>query len=504
MRLYILSGWSLLIRLKDGYPISFTLLFGCGYEVLELIPHSLLYFIVRAGNGVFAIATLAIFTRLLSPAEYGVYAICMTIVTAASAICYQWLNVIVSRFYPVYLDDPAQVLSVVIRGFWKSSAVAALFTLGALPFHDMFGMGPDLLGLLFLITVALGLHILALQVTNAQGAPIRYCLLSWAKASVALLTGFIFIYCGFSERGALLGFLAGLVFAVLAFAPYPWFRTKLDNEAMKLSTEMSRFGLPLTLNILPVLIVDMVDRFMIGKILGAANVAPYAVAYDLVQQLVGPVMNVLFLAAFPLIVKGFTDESDALSTRNRLHALGSGLVGLGLPVAVGIGVLAKDITEFIFDNHYRQDAAMIMPWLAASMLVAGFKAYFLDVVFQLRQATKFQVYIGALMAIVNVLLNLLMLPLYGVIAAAWTTLLTFMVGALASLIIGKSFFLLPSLGTVYLKSAIASSLMALFISILPSSITVVWLVIKILLGIVIYIVMAWKLDVAGFRRILKV
>lgn len=39
-----------------------------------MIRQSVLYFAVRVGNGVFAIAALAVFTRLLSPEEYSVYA----------------------------------------------------------------------------------------------------------------------------------------------------------------------------------------------------------------------------------------------------------------------------------------------------------------------------------------------------------------------------------------------------------------------------------------------
>ena len=468
-----------------------------------MIPHSLLYFIVRAGNGVFAIATLAAFTRLLSPAEYGVYALGMAIVTVASAILFQWLNVAVSRFIPMYHGDPGKVMVVVARGFWAATAAAVLLFLGVLPFNEVFGAGPALVGLLFLITVALGGHTLVLQVANAQGAPVRYCLLSWAKGGGALLAGFVFIRYGFSERGALLGFLAGLVFAVIAFAPKPWMTMKLVSVDARLSAEMFRYGLPLTLNFLAIVIVDLADRFMIGKMLGAAHVAPYAVAYDLVQQSVGPVMNVLFLAAFPLILKVSEGDGDE-PTRICLHTLGSRLVGLGLPVAVGIGVLACDIAEIIFGNDYRQDAGVIMPWLAAAIFVGAFKSYFLDVVFQLRLATKYQGYIAILMAAVNILMNIFLLPRYGIIAAAWATLAAFSVGALASWTVGKSVFLLPALGSTFWQSALACATMGGVMYSIPSSSGITWLLAKISLGFVTYAAMAWALNIADFRKLLKV
>ena len=394
-------------------------------------------------------------------------------------------------------------MGVAALGFWAATAAAALLFLGALPFHEVFSVEPAIFGILFLITITLGRHTLALQVANAQGTPVGYGLLSWAKGGGALLAGFTLIYCGMGARGALLGFLAGLVFAVIAFAPKPGVRIQLGSGDTGLFVEMFRYGLPLTLNFLAIVVVDVVDRFMIGSLLGVAYVAPYAVAYDLVQQSVGPMMNVLSLAAFPLIVKAFESAGDE-QARIRLHALGSRLVAVGLPVAVGVGVLASDISETIFGSDYRQDATTIMPWLAAAIFVAGYKSYFLDVVFQLRHATKYQGYIAIVMAVVNILLNLLLLPRYGVIAAAWATFVAFTVGALASWLVGKSVFALPALGNVFWRSASASATMAAVLYLLPLSPGIISVSVKVVVGIVTYAVTAWALDVAGCRRLLKV
>lgn len=453
---------------------------------------------MRAVTGVFAIATLAIFTRLLSPQEYGVYALGMAIATMASVILFQWLSVAVGRFYPMHRDKPDIIMTSAARGFWSATAATALLFLGAFPFHEMFGVEPTLFGIIFLITVALGRHNLALQLANAQGSPMRFGLLSWTRSGGALLIGFVLIYYGAEERGALLGFLAGLVFAVITFNPEPRLRMKLGGVDVHTSMAMFRYGLPLTLNFLAIIIVDVADRFMIGGLLGAAYVAPYAVAYDLAQQSIGPIMNVLFLAAFPMIVQAMEAEGDE-AARMRLRALGSGLVCIGLPATVGFGVLSSDISEVIFGSGYRQEAARIMPWLSAAIFVGAFKSYFLDVVFQLRHATKYLGYIATLMAGVNVLMNIVLLPRYGVIAAAWATLAAFSVGALASWGIGKTVFSLPSLGKDCLGCATACAVMAIAICLLPSSHGIIWLFAQITLGLITYLAMAWLLNVASCR-----
>jgi O-antigen/teichoic acid export membrane protein len=468
-----------------------------------LIRHSILYFAVRVGNGVFAIASLAVFTLLLSPEEYGVYALGMAVATVASGVLFHWLNAAISRFYPSNLDELSKVMGLVSYGFWVATALAASIFIGFFPFLGLFGVEAITGFAIFLITIALGRHTLALQVANAENLPTHYGLLSWAKGGGALLAGFIFIHYGFGERGALLGFLAGLILAVIAFAANPLLRLKFDSVDKRLAKNMFQYGLPLALNNLAIATVDVADRFMIGILLGVAQVAPYAVAYDLAQQMVGPTMNVLFLATFPLIVQAFASSREE-TTRKRLSALGSNLVVLGLPVAAGVGFFASDISEIILGIDYRQDATRVMPWLAAAIFVGAFKSFYLDVVFQLRNATKHLGYIAILMAAVNVILNLLFLPSHGVVAAAWATLAAFTIGAILSWVLGRSFFNLPSMGKVFCGTVISTATMVAVLYFLPSSSGIVWLTVKISVGIAIYAVVAWALDVAGFRRLLKV
>jgi O-antigen/teichoic acid export membrane protein len=424
----------------------------------------------------------------------------MTIATVLSAIFFQWLIEAVGRFYPMHLVDPSKVMAVAGRGFWAATLATALLFLGTLPILEVFGAGTHLVGMIFLITVGLGRYTLALQVANAQSSPITYGMLSWAKSCGTLVVGFFLIHYGTRELGALVGSLAGLMFAVLAFCPKP--RMKVGSVDVRLSSEMYLYGLPLTLNFLAIVIVDLADRFMIGSLLGVASIGPYAASYDLVQLTIGPIMNVIFLASFPAIVRVFEIEGDE-PARVHLYALGSKLVAVGLPAAVGFGLLASEISELVFGKEYRHDSETIMPWLAAAIFVGAFKIYYLDVVFQLRHATKSLGLIALLMAAVNIILNLLLLPRYGVIAAAWATLATFFVGALTSWILGKSKFSLPNLVSVFWRSVAASGTMGIVLYIIPTSAGILWLLGKITLGILIYAMVALLLDVADCRRLWK-
>ena len=152
----------------------------------------------------------------------------------------------------------------------------------------------------------------------------------------------------------------------------------------------------------------------------------------------------------------------------------------------------------------KDQEAICAPWLAAAIFIGAFKSFYLDVVFQLHNATKYQSYIAILMVSVNIVLNLILLPIYGAVAAAWSTLAAFTVGALSSWFWGRFLFTLPSLGKDFFKSAGATTTMVVLLHLLPSSSGTIWLSFKILVAIITYAMLAWALDIAGFRRLLKV
>lgn len=468
-----------------------------------MISDSFLYILVRIGNGVFAVAILAVFTRLLTPHDYGQYALAIAITTASSGVLFQWLNSAIGRFYPMYLNDPTEVMIVANRGFWLCTVTAFLLFLVALCFYKLLGVEPVLLLILFLITVALGRHNFELEVATAQSSPLRYGILSWAKSAGALITGFMLIQFGTGELGALLGFLIGLVFALFAAHQKPHIQARLDHVDKNLTVNLFRYGLPLSINFFAILIVDLGDRFMIASLLGPAQVAPYAVGYDLVQLTMGPIMNVFFLVAFPRIVRAFESKQEKPS-RIFLYILGSRLIAVGLPAAVGVGLLATEICDFVFGYEYRKIAATIMPWLAAAIFVGAFKISFLDIPFLLRNATKYQGYIAIFMAAINIYLNFLLLPHYGVIGAAWATLSAFLVGGILSWLFGRSLLSLPNLSSVFFGSAAASATMAAVLYFLPLSTSIFWLLAKGVLGALIYAATSLILNVADCRKLMKV
>ena len=466
------------------------------------MPASLSYFIVRFGNGLLAIATLAILSRILSPEQYGKYALLIAAASVLSSLFFQWLSASIGRLYPLYSEGPADIMRIASKYFWLATLGVGLLCLIALAFHEKLEIEPINIALIFLITIALGRYTISLQIANSQHAPMRYCLLSWTKLIAALVSSVVFIYFGAAQHGALFGFFLGLGVAILVFEPHPKMTLSIGMVNARVSDEMLRYGLPLVLNFLSIVLMDFLDRFMIARLLGIAYVASYSIAYDFIQLTIGPFLNIFFLSAFPTIVHLFdTKKYEAVNVH--LHQLGLKLVSFGVPLAVSIGILSGDISRILFGLEYQHSAGMLMPWVAIAIFVGVFKSYYLDIVFQLHHATKYQSYIAAFMVATNMVLNFILLPTYGIVAAAWSTLAAFCLGAVLSWAVGRRLFLLPNLNIAIVKVLVATFFMGVMLFFMSPLIGLPWLLFKFLLAIIGYCIMALMLNISVVNTFLN-
>ena len=109
-----------------------------------------------------------------------------------------------------------------------------------------------------------------------------------------------------------------------------------------------------------------------------------------------------------------------------------------------------------------------------------------------------------MMAGVNLALNLLLIPQFGILGAAWATLSAFCVGGFVSWKYGNTVFRMPELKREILKVSFASAIMGLALWSLPSFQGIWSLVLKILIGTAIYMLMAIIVNVSGARNLLYI
>lgn len=467
-----------------------------------LLKHSAFYLFARGLPGIINFFALALFTRFLLPLEYGHYALIIAGVGLFNSVFFQWLRLGLLRFLPSYRENSKPLLSAILTGF----SFCCLFTgiIGVL--FLLFWPEPalrKLIGLAIPLLWTQSWFELNLEFARSQLSPLRYGLLSVTKAGLAFAIGILFIFLGFGVFGPLLGLLLGMF---LAGVVLPFNRWKgnitfyIDKEII---SKLLSYGLPLTATFALNFIISSSDRFIIGWLLGSEATGLYAAGYDLAQRSVGVLMMTVNLAAYPLAVQAL-EQKGVKAAAEQLKENATLLLAIALPAVVGMIMLSKNISGVVLGIEFQDAATRIIPWIAPAFFFSGLKHYYLDLSFQLGTKTIGQLWVSLIAAVINIVLNLFMIPVYGIIGAAYATLISFTVAGFLSYIWGKKVFPIPSLLHIdALKILLASAAMALSLLFVMSYSGCFALVGQIFFGASVYIALILVLNVAESRYKLK-
>lgn len=426
-----------------------------------------LYFLFRAGNGVVALISLMALTRWLTPEQYGRYALGISAANVISALGFQWLNVSVGRFYSSRSISPARLLDAAYR---YATCVGAIVVLGALALAGSAALthiAPTFILATAGLGVALGFHNLHMQILNADQNALRYGWLTASRAWLALALALAAVWCGWQATGALAGVAVGSAVAVILLgARRRDLRTVQDNAEENIGNKLLRFGLPLSLSYLSIVTLDSVDRFMLNHWRGEAAVGAYGAAFDLIQQTMGATLNVLYLAAYPRVVAAW-EQDGAPAARAMLRPLRFAML-IVAPLAVLLfACLSSDIAHLVLGANIAGPAAEVMFPLALAVAFSGMRAFCFDIALHLRQSTRMQVLMTAMMAVVNLALNLLLIPRFGPMGAAWASACAFGCGMVASLWFGRSDRLFAGIGAELAAAGVAGGLAFLAVGAMP-------------------------------------
>jgi len=461
-----------------------------------LLRHSALYLLARGLPGLVNFLAIAVYTRLLAPEEYGRYALVVAGVGFFNVVFFQWLRLSLLRFLPAHLENPRPLLSTVLAGF----SVLALLTGMVGLFLSWLWPDPVWRGLILLAVPLLWVQAwfeLNLELARSRLQPVRYGLMSGVKAVSALVLGALAVLWGLGAYGPLLGLLAGMLLAVLLWGWLEWKRT-VPYPSRSLLGELLRYGLPLTATFALGFVVSMSDRFLIAWFLGEGPAGMYAAAYDLGQQTLTLLMMVVNLAAYPLAVRAL-EQRGPEAARQQLRQNATLLLSVAFPAAVGLSLLAPNVTGVLLGEGFREEAARLLPWVALAILLSGVRAYHFDLAFQLGRYTLGQVWVVGAAALLNLVLNLLWIPFFGLLGAAYATFAAYLLALLLSIALGRRVFPLPIPYQDGLKIALASVLMGLLLWPSLKYQGLYALVAQVMVGSLAYVVLVGLFNVGGYR-----
>jgi len=206
---------------------------------------------------------------------------------------------------------------------------------------------------------------------------------------------------------------------------------KFDNDLAK---KILKNSWPLILAQAAGYIYLKVDQVIIGLMLGNYEVGLYAVAVK-VTEIWYFIPSIICSSLFPAIINA--KLTDVKAYKKRLSNLYVLMFILSLIIAITITFLAKPIMTVLFGNNYLESVAILKIYIWSSVglfLTVAVNQYLIS-----ENSVKTIFWFNFLSMIINIGLNIWLIPLIGLLGAAWATLISYFVIPISVLIREKFF-----------------------------------------------------------------
>lgn len=246
-----------------------------------------------------------------------------------------------------------------------------------------------------------------------------------------------------------------------------------------------KFALPFGITAIFTTIYFWIDSVMLSFMQGDVSVGLYNAPYKLLFVLTS-VYSVYMTSIFPMMSRFFIDSQDAL--KFTYHRSIKYLLIIGIPIAVGGTILAKEIILFVYSPQYLGSvpALQILMWSVVFMYVNGLTSNLLNSSNKQLTVTK----ITSIGAIFNILINLIIIPIWSFIGASISTVLTeCLIFIVFTIYISKTkFHLEKRLIITVLKLLFASFVMVIILHFIKLNIIATVLIGAIIYGILILLI----------------
>ncbi|MFB6071314.1 MAG: flippase [Halanaeroarchaeum sp.] len=386
---------------------------------------SLLFFGLVVELGISFLAKLVI-ARVLGPVDYGAVSLGVTTMVFLSTLTVMGINSGIGRYLPRY-DDLADRRGVIVSGFQVALPVAtatgvgiALFSgqIARYAFHD-----PSVAPFLFVFGLAIPFGALTrLAVGAIQGMKLatpKIVVQNVSPPVTRFVAVLVAVGLGAGAFGIASAYAMAYVVAGLIGLYYVVRKTPIlaDVSPTPMRRELLRFSTPLVVTSAMAFVLNDVDTFMLGYFSSTGAVGVYNVVYPIAQLLTMALSSVGFL--FMPVISGL-DAEGATGEMHRTYQVVTKWVFMAtLPIFLVVALFPTMTITVTFGAEYAGGAAALSVLAVAyfSHAIAGPNGNVLTAVGRTRTIMWDNVAIAGL----NVVLNLLLIPLYGFYGAAVAT-----------------------------------------------------------------------------------
>lgn len=380
-----------------------------------MIKDSFYYLLSKSLPAILSFAVLFLYLTNMNAKEYGFFSVTILTVGLVNIISSQWVRSGMLRYY----NEQRGVINTAIIGQLLIIVLVSIIAI--------------IIVVILKITILTSILILAISVNfivneflnnyfRAKILPKKILKGNLIKNIIYVI--FLMISWFLSEKitlnEALMSFLLGLLLSNIYFLIFfeDKYEFKLNKDTLK---KFLVYGLPLTISFALGVLLQNIDKYMITYQLGITKTGDYSLVYDFVHNSLYMVMGALGLASLPRILK-----LDSIKARiNDFNKYVTLLYIVSLPVVAMFFAISSDLAA-IFEKFGYDTTIIILIMIVILTFIHGINSFVYGQAIQMMENTKIIFIPAAVAVIVNIILNLILLPKYGLISAAISGVIAFL------------------------------------------------------------------------------
>ncbi len=396
--------------------------------LLRIGRDSLIYLPTVIVPAIAGIVTIRLLTTFFSQQEYGWYNVALSTIGLLKVLGGVWLGTSAARFFLRSRLDKRDdyFLSTLFYTSLGSSAVVAIL---ALIVVHLFGRTEYARGILHLAIVAALLSTLfevLVVVFRAGLQPQKYARYWIAYTTLKPTVGILLILVSsLRVQGILLGFVASPLFLLFLLARdlnlWPAVRRRLYDRQL-LSTYV-HFGLPLAVTNLATWLLSLSDRYIIQAYRGSAEVGLYSVGYAVPEKTLQFAFMALMLATYPILIDTFENQGQD-ATQTLLARVTRLCLLLCTPILALLFAVPKELVLLLADAKFSA-GSRVVPFVATGLFFFGLNQL-ASKGFELHRKSIYIAAIAVFSGVLNLTMNILLVPRVGFIGAAFSACISYL------------------------------------------------------------------------------
>jgi len=390
----------------------------------KLFQTSFIYGLGSIGGSIVGFFLLPIYTRFLHPADYGILAI---LTTTSSIITIFLIFGMDNSFGRFYFDSQTeeykkQVLSTTaIFLICLAGVVIPILLIGS-NFLNGFLFGQNnytfLLQLVFLLSGLTAFFKVPMLAFRLKREAVKYSTISILNI---LLIASLNIFFVVGLRKGVLGIMEGRTIAqiVILLIAYYLIRKDLNfNFSLNLLKKMLQYAIPLIPSGLMLWILSLSDRYFLLKLADPIEVGLYSVGVKFASILA------IAIGAFNLGYGEFVFSRLNQNNRDKIYSRTfTYYIFVTCLILLCLSLFGKEVVMLMTTKEYLR-ASSVIPILGLGFIVNGCRSIF-SIGMHITKKIKAFFPITLIAAVLNLFLNYIFIPLYGMTGAAYTSLFSY-------------------------------------------------------------------------------